>query len=151
MTAAALKAIEAIANTELAVAATGPVSEVKTDEPVDNVIQLVQPVDGTTDDTRAALVVTPTAPVKVGPSPLMQGAFLIGKAIGSTVKAVDNSLIWIGQTVINGMKGAKSLSSDALWGTAHSIAYAYAYGKCVAEVGAKRGQRAGSKHFYTKK
>ena len=143
----------------------GETSDVPNGAEVSNVVELIQPTspevvhptsieDGlrseATDDTRApqevAKVVGPTFTQQ-----LSAGAFLIGKAIGSTVKAIDNGILWVGNLVRNAAAGSVSLIAEGACGVIHGIAYAYAFSKVVAEVGAKRGQRAGGKYFHTTK
>lgn len=129
----------------------GETSDVPNGAEVSNVVELIQPtspeVVHPTDDTRAPQKV-------VGPTVTQQlsaGAFLIGKAIGSTVKAIDNGILWVGNLVRNAAAGSLSLIAEGACGVIHGVAYAYAFSKVVAEVGAKRGQRAGGKFFHTTK
>ena len=136
----------------------GETSPVPNVDEVSNVVELIQPtapevvapVGNATDDTRApqevAKVVGPTFTQQ-----LSAGAFLIGKAIGSTVKAIDNGILWVGNLVRNAAAGSLSLIAEGACGVIHGVAYAYAFSKVVAEVGAKRGQRAGGKFFHTTK
>lgn len=133
----------------------GETSPVPNVDEVSNVVELIQPtapevvvpVGNATDDTRSPQKV-------VGPTVTQQlsaGAFLIGKAIGSTVKAIDNGILWVGNLVRNAAAGSVSIIAEGACGVIHGIAYAYAFSKVVAEVGHKRGQRAGGKYFHATK
>lgn len=161
MTKAALALAEAIPAVALAafddVVKTmdkGETSDVPNGAEVSNVVELIQPtspeVVHPTDDTRApqevAKVVGPTFTQQ-----LSAGAFLIGKAIGSTVKAIDNGILWVGNLVRNAAAGSVSLIAEGVCNVVHTLAYAYAFLRVVAEVGAKRGSRAGGKFFHTTK